>query len=168
MTKKCKVTPTKWRKSARGGKVPFQGIFYPANVEKYKGDVNNIIFRSGLELRLFKFLDERNSVLEWSSEETIIPYISPKDGQWHRYFVDVKIVSQNKAGEIKTYLIEVKPFSQCKPPVVPKKVTKKSQYRYLKESRVYEINLAKWKYAEAVCNKKGWEFIKMTEKDLIF
>ena len=37
---------------------------------------------------IMSFLDNNTNVLEWSSEEHIIPYRSPLDGKVHRYFPD--------------------------------------------------------------------------------
>jgi hypothetical protein len=160
-----RVQPLKWRKKAGGGKQPYQGYFYPGNPEKYEGKLDNIIFRSGLELRLFKYLDQTSGVIHWSSEETVIPYTSPVDGKIHRYYVDAKVTTQ-KNNVTSTYLIEVKPTYQCVPPTKPKKMTKKSQMRFLRESKTYDVNQAKWAHAEALCKSKGWIFLKITEKDL--
>ena len=66
----------------------YKGKFTPKNPHKYRGDVNNIVFRSSWEYKLMKFLDDYDDVLEYGSEEIIIPYISPLDGKMHRYFVD--------------------------------------------------------------------------------
>lgn len=162
------VVPVKWRKKAGGGKQPYQGHFFPGNPEKYEGNATNIIFRSGMELRLFKYLDQTPGIVAWSSEETIIMYRSPVDKKMHRYFVDAKVTTKNKEGVTTTYLIEVKPTYQIDPPKLPKKPTKKSQARFLRELDTYDVNQAKWKQAEAVCNKKGWIFLKLTEHDLTF
>jgi len=139
-----------------------RGIFTPNHPEKYEGNVKNIVYRSGLELRLLKYLDDQPKFLKWSSEETIIPYISPVDGKIHRYFVDIKATIELRDGTQKTYLIEVKWSTKTKPPVVPKKKTK----RYLREEYDWGINQAKWKAAQKVCAKKGWEWLILTEKHL--
>ena len=68
-----------------------QGLFYPKNTEKYKGDFSNIVYRSSWELKFMHWADESKNVLEWSSEELVIPYLSPLDNKMHRYFVDFKI-----------------------------------------------------------------------------
>jgi hypothetical protein len=47
-------------------------------------------------------LDKNPSVVSWSSEEIIIPYKSPADGKWHRYFVDFYVQIQTLDGKIKT------------------------------------------------------------------
>jgi hypothetical protein len=166
--KSWKVKIVKWRKKAGGGKQPYQGYFFPGNPEKYEGNVDKIIFRSGIELRLFKYLDEQPGILAWSSEELTIPYRSPIDGRIHRYFPDVKFKARRKNGSEQTYLVEVKPSYQCVRPTPPKKPNKRSQARYLRESTTYGINLAKWKAAETLCERKGWTFMKWTEKQLVF
>jgi hypothetical protein len=54
------------------------------------------------------------------------------------------------------------------PPRKPKKITRKNEARFIRETRTYGVNLAKWKAAETLCEKKGWTFIKLTEKELVF
>jgi hypothetical protein len=51
-----------------------QGKFVPKFPSKYIGNVNNIVFRSGLEYHFFKFFDENPSITNWGSEEIVIPY----------------------------------------------------------------------------------------------
>ena len=76
----------------------YQGKFKPTNPKKYRGNPTNIIFRSGWELKFMKFCDTNKDILEWGSEEVIIPYKSPLDGRYHRYFPDfsVKIRTKDK------------------------------------------------------------------------
>jgi len=145
-----------------------QGYFKPRKPTKYKGDPTNVIYRSGLELRLMKFLDENDNILKWSSEEFFIPYRSPIDGRVHRYFPDFWVRKKAPNGVIEDVLIEVKPSSQCKPPSISKKNTPKGRVsrRYLNEVKTWGINSAKWEAAEAFCRKKDWKFVIMTEKDL--
>jgi hypothetical protein len=100
--------------------------------------------------------------LKWSSEETIIPYVSPKDGRVHRYFVDFKTTLKQRDGSEKTYLVEVKWSTAIVPPKVPKKKTR----RYLREVYNWTINQAKWSAAQKVCIVKGWEWLIITEKHL--
>ena len=160
----AKVRPVKWRKN-KNGKEPYQGEFYPANPKKYSGDVNKIIFRSGMELRLFKYMDANPNIVSWSSEETVIPYLSPLDKiqKLHRYFIDVKATVEIN-GVIKTYLIEVKEATQTRPPKPSK--TGKATARFFREQKTYIVNDAKWKAARKVCEKMGWEFLILTNKDL--
>lgn len=140
----------------------YQGYFKPRNPDKYKGDPTNIIYRSSWELKLMSYLDNHKSVLKWSSEEIFIPYISPIDGKVHRYFPDFVVTKINKDGKKETVLIEVKPFSQTRPPKKQEKITKK----YITEVKTWGINEAKWKAANEYCKDRGWTFHIFTEKEL--
>ena len=132
----------------------YKGKFRPQNYKKYKGDYSKIIYRSGWELKFMKYLDRQPKVLLLSSEEVIIPYKSPIDNKWHRYYPDFWVkTSKNEA------LIEIKPKRQTKPP----KENPKHRRRFLKEVRVWGINEAKWKAAEEFCEQKGWKWQIMTE-----
>lgn len=140
----------------------YKGKFTPVYTEKYMGDFTNIIYRSSWELKFMNWCDLSSSVLKYSSEETIIPYRCPTDNRLHRYFVDFKIVVRSKDGTAKTYLVEVKPDSQTRPPVYPGKKTK----RYLTEAMTFMKNQAKWEAADQYCKDRGWEFKIITEHEL--
>jgi hypothetical protein len=139
-----------------------RGLFHPNNPAKYEGNIDNIVYRSGLELRFMKYLDDHPSVLKWSSEEMVIPYVSPKDNKIHRYFVDFKVTTKKKDGTTKTGLIELKWSTAAVAPKKPKKQTR----RYMREAYNWMINQAKWEAAKKLCDKKGWEWLILTEKDL--
>lgn len=139
-----------------------QGIYILKNPQKYKGDPHNVVFRSSWEKKLFIWLDENSNVLEWAAEEIIIPYISPVDSRWHRYFVDVMAKVRKANGDEVTYLIEVKPYAQTIAPEVKKRITK----NYINEVCTWGVNSEKWKAAREYCRQKGWEFKILTEKEL--
>jgi hypothetical protein len=139
-----------------------QGKFRPKHPQKYAGDPTNIIFRSSWELRFMVWADEKSSVVKWRSEETIIPYRSPIDNKIHRYFVDFQVQVRDKTGNLQTYLIEIKPEKQTKPPEPQKKVTKK----YLEEVVTWGTNESKWKAATEYAKDRGWNFLILTEKHL--
>lgn len=138
---------------------PKKGFFRPKNPSKYKGDLNNIIFRSLLELRFMEYLDSHEEVLRWSSEENIIIYWDPTSGRHRRYFPDFWFQTKDKE-----YIVEIKPKSQTQP---PKKTNRKSQ-RYLQEVLTWGVNSAKWEAAEAYCSRKGMTFKIITESDMGF
>jgi hypothetical protein len=140
----------------------YKGKFKPKNYQKYKGDPTNIVYRSLLERRFMVYCDEKPWVLEWSSEEIVVPYKSPIDNRWHRYFVDFWIKYRKSNNEIKTLLIEIKPDSQTRQPTKKDKVTR----RFLTEVQTWGINQAKWKAASEYCLDRNWEFKILTEKDL--
>ena len=140
----------------------YQGFFKPKNPQKYKGDPTNIVYRSGWELRLMLYLDDRSDIINWSSEEIIIPYRSPIDNKIHRYFPDFKVTKINKDGKKETAVIEVKPLKETIPPKRQQTVTKK----YLTEVTTWGVNDAKWKAAREFCQDRGWSFHIFTEKEL--
>ena len=55
------------------------------------------------------YCDNNPNILEWGSEEIIIPYKSPLDKKVHRYFPDFFIKYKNSSGKIIREIIEVKP-----------------------------------------------------------
>ena len=140
----------------------YKGRFQPKNPQKYKGDPTKIIYRSSWELRFMKYLDENANIIQWASEELHIPYKSPLDGKWHRYFPDFYVEARSPDGSVKKMLLEVKPAAQTKPPTTPKRRTK----RYISEVMTYGVNEAKWKAAKEFCDEKGWEFRIITEAEL--
>jgi hypothetical protein len=147
----------------------YKGKFRPNNPHKYKGDPTSVIYRSRWELNLMAYFDSHPNVKWWQSEEVIIPYKSPIDGKYHRYFPDFLVRMINKDGIEETVLIEVKPYSQTMPPDISKKNATKTgrvSRRYLNEVKTYGINDAKWTAAEEFCKDKGWKFIIMTEKEI--
>ena len=118
--------------------------------------------RSSWETRFASWCDKNPSIVRWSSEETVIPYVCPTDNKLHRYFIDFKIKVQQKDGSVRTYLIEIKPAKQTIPPVFPGRRTQK----YLAESYGFIKNQAKWKAATEYAKDRGWEFKILTEKEL--
>jgi hypothetical protein len=142
-----------------------KGRFSPRNPQKYKGDPTKIIYRSGWECRVMIYFDRNENVLEWSSEEVIVPYKSPIDGKWHRYFPDFIVKLKDKDGKISTKMIEVKPYAQTRAPE-PLSEGKKPTRRYITEVVRYGINLAKWNAAKQYCADRKWEFHILTEKEL--
>ena len=52
-----------------------QGYFKPLNPQKYVGDPNLIIYRSGWEKSFCRWCDASPSIIQWSSEPIKIPYL---------------------------------------------------------------------------------------------
>tara|TARA_R100001509_G_C4725623_1_gene168040 strand:+ start:14 stop:448 length:435 start_codon:yes stop_codon:yes gene_type:complete len=140
----------------------YKGKYYPSYPRKYKGDPTNIIYRSLWERKFMVYCDKNDNILEWASEEIAIPYRSPIDNRVHRYFPDFYMKVKESNGRIRKYIIEVKPAKQTKPPVKPKRQTK----RYISEAYEYAKNQAKWKMAREFCADRQWEFKVVTEKEL--
>lgn len=140
----------------------YSGRFSPKNPKKYEGNPTNIFFRSLWELKFMKWCDDNPNVIQWSSEEIIIPYISPVDNKYHRYFPDIKMKTKDAKGNVKTTIVEIKPLSQTQPPKKKKRVTKK----YINEVMTYSVNQAKFLAAAEFCENRGWDFKIITEVEL--
>ena len=134
----------------------YSGRFKIKNYNKYKGDFDNIIYRSLWEKSAFQWCDSNPKVKQWSSEEVIIPYYYEADKKYHRYFPDLKIILENK-----TILVEIKPEKETVPPTSPKRTKK-----YIAEGFTYIKNMNKWDAANQYCKDRGWEFQIWTEKTL--
>ena len=140
----------------------YKGRFKPKQYKKYKGDPTKVTYRSMWELRFMKYCDKNDSILEWSSEEIVIPYRSI-DNKVHRYYPDFWIKYKQYDGTMIQEIIEVKPKSQCKRP------SKKGKHygKYLREARTYAINEAKWDAAREFCLDRGYRFRILTEDHLV-
>ena len=141
----------------------YKGKYIPNNPKKYKGNSSQVIYRSLCERKVMVYCDRNDKIIEWGSEEVIIPYRSPWDGKIHRYFPDFYMKVEQKSGNVKKFLIEVKPKSQCKSPV---KNPKRKTRNWYKQVKAWGINQAKWKSAEEYCKDKGMEFKILTEDHL--
>lgn len=138
----------------------YKGKYKPKNPGKYKGDPTNVIYRSRWERQVMVYCDTNNAILEWGSEEIIVPYKSPIDGKYHRYFPDFYLKYRDKNDNIRKLLAEVKPKKYTKPPTRnPKRKTTKWKNEVLE----YVKNDAKWKAAKEWSAKRGMEFTILTE-----
>ncbi len=132
------------------------------NPKKYVGDPTNVFYRSSWERKFMIFLDCHESIIEWSSEEIVIPYYWEGDSKMHRYFPDFYASMKTNNGIVKM-MIEVKPFVQTQE---PKRTRGKREKTFINEVMTYSKNVAKWKAAEEYCKKRNMEFKLLTEKEL--
>jgi len=137
----------------------YKGTYKPTNPKKYAGDASNIIYRSMWERHVMKWCDSNNSVIQWASEEVVVPYLCETDKAIHRYFIDFVIKFDNG----KTILVEVKPFNQTQKPEITRG---KSRKTILSEGLTYIKNKSKWKAASHYAEDRGWHFEIWTEKEL--
>jgi len=140
----------------------YKGKYTPKNPQKYRGNPQNIIYRSTWECKVMSWLDNTDSILEWGSEEFFIPYRSPVDGKIHRYFPDFYVKVKQIDDTIKEKVLEVKPHRQTQPPKPQNRITK----QYITEVTTWGVNEAKWKAAEEFCADRKWQFKVLTEYDL--
>ena len=82
------------------------------NIEKYKGNSTNIIYRSSWEKRVMSFFDTSSNVKWWNSEGLIVPYFNPLTKRVHNYFPDFVYMSNSD----NAYMIEIKPYRETQPP----------------------------------------------------
>ena len=141
----------------------YSGKFKPKNYKKYRGDPTKIYYRSLWERRFMVYCDNNSKIIEWGSEEIIIPYKSPLDKKTHRYFPDFYVKYINKDKQVVREIIEVKPKKHLSPPKEPKRRTK----RYLNEVATYIKNQAKFKAAEEYCKDRRYGFRILTEDQLL-
>ena len=153
-----------WENAVIASKTSYKGKYTPKRPEKYKGDPNMCFYRSSWERRFMTFCDENDSVVEWASEEVVVPYVSPVDGRRHRYFVDFWVRMRKPDGSIEECLIEVKPKRQTVRPDTP--LTKKVSKSKIYEIRNWMVNSAKWAAAKDYCEDRGWSFRLLTEEDI--
>ena len=143
--------------------VPRKGKYKPKNPEKYRGDPRNIIYRSGWEREVMSWLDTRNDVVWWQSEEKCFWYRDELRKQNRRYFPDFIVNYKNKEGVMMTEMVEIKPYKQIiGPPENPKRRTK----AWVNSVYTYITNKAKWEAAMKYCEDRGWSFRLVSEKEL--
>lgn len=138
----------------------YKGRYRPKNKNKYKGNPANVIYRSLWERRFMVYCDTNPAILEWGSEELIIPYKSPLDSKIHRYFPDFYIKYKDKEGKLRKLIVEVKPKKYT---VAPTKRPKRKTMKWQNEVREYLKNTAKWEAAKQWSGKRGMEFTILTE-----
>lgn len=140
----------------------YSGKFVPTNKEKYKGDWKKITYRSSWEQYFMRWLDNHPNVVQWNSEEVVIPYFCNAEGKKRRYFMDFWA----KFDDGKQFFFEVKPFKETQPPKQPANITVASKKRFMNEVYTYSVNMDKWKAAQATANKMGINFRLITENSL--
>ena len=133
--------------------------FIPRNPGKYVGSWP-ILVRSSWERQFCQFVDCNPEIVEWSSEDIVIPYLDPFiQNKRRRYYPDFWIKTKNA----ERFIIEVKPSKDCRPPSPSKK---KSHKTILTERKTYKMNMAKFEAATRYAQKMGMKFKIITEKEL--
>lgn len=149
------------------------GYYKLVNESKYASNPNQIIYRSSLEYKFCKILDNNPRVLRWGSEIVSIPYIGA-DNKQHTYHIDfyVEVKNENADCGYDRLLVEVKPSAETEniiknsPPQKPKVLTAKSLKNWQYGILEFRKNQLKWKYASAFALSKGMKFVVITEKTI--
>lgn len=139
-----------------------KGKFKPKNPVKYKGNADDITFRSSWELAIMTWFDTEPDILAWGSEEIAITYFDPVQNKRRKYYVDFQIVTR-KADGYQVTLIEVKPYKQT---IKPRANRNKSDKTVVTEQTTWLTNQAKWRAAKAFADERGWNFKIITEREL--
>jgi len=147
----------------------YKGKFKPVNWKKYKGNVDNITYRSSWELSAFKVFDDNTNIVKWSSEDhkCIVPYYNPIKKRNARYFCDAWTKVKQSDGTYKEFLVEIKPLKETVAPKPPRTNNRKAQQRFEYQKATWIVNSAKWDAARKYCKKHNMEFIYLTEQDLV-
>lgn len=138
--------------------MPFRARFIPKNPHKYVGDVDDIWARSSWEVTVMKWLDSRDAVIRWGSEEIIIPYLSPEDNKVHRYFPDFFVEYVDENGIVKKEVLEVKPRHE----------TDEKYAKHDRSKKALAVNEAKWKAASIWCEQRNMNFRVLTEHSIFY
>ena len=132
-----------------------QGAFVPKNPNKLIGNASPV-YRSSWELAMMTFLDSHPSVIQWASESVRIPYKNPLTGKNSQYVPDFLVLYQDRNGNQRAELVEVK----------PKKEAMLENAKSKRDKAFLMVNQAKWAQAIIWCKKHGVTFRLITEDDL--
>ena len=138
------------------GKGVARGRYTLKNPEKYAG-TKNPIYRSSWEHTFMTFCDNNPAVIGWASEAVRIPYKNPLTGKQSSYVPDFFVQYQDKDGNRKSELVEIKPSNQS---------TMEGAGRSRNRHMAVVQNMAKWEAATRWCKQKRITFRVVTENDL--
>lgn len=135
-----------------------QGKFTPKNPEKYIGK-NQPKYRSSWELVFMNFCDNNKNIIKWASESIHVPYRNPLTGKQTIYVPDFFVLYEDKFGNKKAEVIEIKPKKQS---LIESKVTS------ARDKAAVVLNHAKWKAANEFCKRSGLVFRVITEDQIFY
>ena len=139
----------------------YSGKYLVINRNKYIGNPSKVTYRSLWEKDFMVYCDRNTNVLNWCSENPVIKYFCPTDRKWHRYYPDFYMKVKQSNGNIKEFIIEVKPKRQTRPPKQGK-----SRRNYIYEHFTRTTNQAKGAAATQYCEKRKRKFMIVTEREL--
>lgn len=157
------------------------GNYIPVNKDKVL-KLNNqggLYYRSGLEHKFMVYLDNNPNIKLWGAECLEIPYeLTHFDNglarvKIHRYYPDFYYQMKMNDDSIKHVVVEIKPMKEYKlvqelnsgTMKIPEKGMKKlKNFEY--DLKMAQKNKSKWETMIKWCNKKGYQFIILTEEHL--
>lgn len=145
-----------------------QGLYVPKNMQKVikLNDKGGIYYRSGYELRVLNYLDHNPEVVKWGCEIIEIQYYD-NEGKPHRYYPDFYVEMRTSDPNVyKRMVLEVKPYKETQPPIVPKNANAKALESFEYQIKLYTKNIQKWNRSVEYCKARDLEFFLVTEKHL--
>jgi len=153
-----------------------QGLYIPKNKDKIikLNTQGGLYYRSGLEQKMMIYLDTNENIKFWGAEHLRVPYSKT---EWvsetqeyrtteHGYYPDFYYELVRSDGSITRVVAEVKPNSETIEPKLSDKPTAKQLKNFEYALKMYNKNLSKWKAMIEYCERKGFEFIIITEQHL--
>jgi hypothetical protein len=131
-----------------------QGVYEPANPQKYIGK-RLPYYRSGWELAVFRMCDNHPAIIGWGSETHRIPYKNPLTGKLTTYVPDLLMVYQDKDGNRRAEMVEIKPSAQTL-----------GEATSQRDKMAAVVNHAKWEAARAWTKAQGIGFRVITEQQI--
>ena len=132
-----------------------QGKFQIQNPNKYVGK-GTPTYRSSWEHTFMNFCDNNPNVLQWASEALHINYRNPFTGKNTIYVPDFLIIYQDKNGQRRGEVIEIK----------PSKETTMEGARSMRDKAAVALNMYKWEAARKFCAAQGLNFRVVNEADI--
>lgn len=133
-----------------------QGKFTLKNTEKYVG-TKTPTYRSSWEHTFMMFCDNHPNIIQWASEAVQIPYRNPVTGKQSIYVPDFFVMYEDKNGNRRAEIVEVKPSSQA---------TMEAAGKNNQNKLSVVVNTAKWQAAQIWCRRRQITFRIITEKDI--
>lgn len=157
------------------------GNYVPKNKDKVLklNAYGGVFYRSSWEKKIMVWLDMKDEIFQWGAECLEIPYqMTHFDNgnieiKKHRYYPDFFYRMRNSQGELREVVMEVKPMKEYKMVqdlnegrlAVPEKGIKKlKSFEY--DLKMAYKNKRKWETMIQWCDKKGYDFIIITEEHL--
>lgn len=153
-----------------------QGLYLPRNKDKIikLNSQGGLFYRSGLEQKMMVYLDTNENIVFWGAEHLRVPYTKT---EWvsetqeyktteHGYYPDFYYELKRSDGTTSRVVAEVKPHSETIAPKLADKPTGKQLKNFEYALKMYNKNLSKWKAMIEYCERKGFEFIIITEQHL--
>jgi hypothetical protein len=132
-------------------------IFTPKNPQKYIGN-HKPRYRSSWEFVFMTMCDNHKSILSWASEPMQIPYRNPLTGKQTVYVPDFFVLYEDKFGNKKAEIVEIKPKKQS---------LIESKAASVRDRAIVAVNHAKWEAASIYCKRAGLVF-RVINEDQIF